>query len=115
MIKYGIKLVISLCLIGAIFLNFPSNALANMDNWKVTGSIENNTGNWVYYAYTAANAIFQTIHFSRHVDIPREDHMATNDNLYYYYGFTGTFNTQNIPENIRKALTDAWRDYFSVR
>jgi hypothetical protein len=86
-----------------------------MSDWRITGHIENNTGDWVYYAYTAANALFQTIHFSRHVDAPRDDHMATNDNLYYYYGFTGTFNTQNMPQNIREALTAAWRDYFSTR
>ncbi len=45
-----------------------------MTDWKVTGNIEHNNGNWVYYAYTAANALFQAVHFSRNVDVPRNDH-----------------------------------------
>ncbi len=115
MIKLGIKFVISFFLISAIFLNSPSDALANMSSWSTTGSRENNTGNWVYYVYTAANALYQGIHFSRHVDSPGNDHMATNDGLYYYFGYTGTFNTPNIPGNIRQELVQAWRDYFTVR
>lgn len=86
----------------------------SMSDWKVTGSRENLTGNWVYYAYTAANALFRAIHFSRHVDIGGEDHMATNDNHYYYYGWTKTYNDNNMPDQYKDALKKAWEDYFKV-
>lgn len=115
MIKRGIKFVISFFLISAIFFNFSSNALANMGNWKITSALENLTGNWVYYVYSAANVIYQGIHFSRHMDNPYDDHMATNDRMYYYYGNTESFNTPNIPPQTRDKLINAWRDYFSVR
>ncbi|WP_445249343.1 hypothetical protein [Microcoleus sp. OTE_8_concoct_300] len=114
MIKRGIKFVISFFFISAIFFNFPSNALANMGDWKLTNAKENLTGNWVYYVYSAANALYQGIHFSRHVDNSYDDHIATDDRMYYYYGNTRSFNTPNIPQQIRDTLIKAWQDYFSV-
>ena len=87
----------------------------SMSDWHITNARENNTGNWVYYVASAALSLFQNIHFSRHVDIPGQDHMATNDNRYYYYGYTGTFNTPNMPAAIRDALVQAWNNYFTVR
>ncbi|MFF9480571.1 hypothetical protein [Streptomyces sp. NPDC014733] len=84
-----------------------------MSDWTISNSKENNTGNWVYYVCTVF-AQFANIHFSRHVDVPGQDHMATNDNQYYYYGVTGTFNTPNMPASVRQALVDAWNNYFTV-
>lgn len=87
-----------------------------MNNWHITNAMENQTGNWVYYICTAVGA-FANLHFSRHVDNPADDHMATNDRSYYYYGLTGTFNqaAQQATPAIRQALVDAWNDYFTVR
>ena len=85
-----------------------------MSDWKITNAIENQTGNWVYYIYTGAITALQNIHFSRHIDQIGEDHMATNDGNYYYYGFTGTFNTNDISEYIRDALVNAWNNYFQA-
>lgn len=87
-----------------------------MQDWRPTNAMENLTGNWVYYACTAVNA-FANIHFSRHVDNGADDHMATNDGAYYYYGVTGTFNqaARQADQSIRQALYDAWQDYFNVR
>ncbi|AJT66371.1 hypothetical protein [Streptomyces chattanoogensis] len=87
-----------------------------MQDWRPTNAMENLTGNWVYYVCTAVNA-FANIHFSRHVDNSAEDHMATNDGAYYYYGVTGTFNqaAQHADQSIRQALYDAWQDYFKVQ
>lgn len=86
-----------------------------MNDWRITNSMENLTGNWVYYIHIAGQIVLQNIHFSRHVDAPGDDHMATNDGQYYYYGFTGTFNDVNMPQAIRDALVEAWENYFSVR
>jgi len=87
----------------------------SMTDWKITGNRENRTGNWVYYVASAALHAFHDIHFSRHVDNHFEDHMATNDNKYYYFGNTGTFNTPRMPDAIRDTLVQAWNNYFSVR
>ncbi|MFB6784525.1 hypothetical protein ACFCX0_46515 [Streptomyces sp. NPDC056352] len=86
-----------------------------MQNWRITNAMENVTGNWVYYICTAVTA-FSNLHFSRHVDNPSDDHMATNDGAYYYYGATGTFNqaAQYADQSVRQALVDAWNDYFRV-
>lgn len=86
----------------------------SMSDWKISNSSENNTGNWVYYVCTVL-AQFANIHFSRHVDNPADDHMATNDNQYYYYGVTGTFNAaaQHAPQAVRDTLVQAWQNYFS--
>jgi hypothetical protein len=86
----------------------------SMSDWGITNAIENLTGNWVYYIYTAGQVAYQNIHFSRYMDDPSRDHMATNDNQYYYYGFTGTYNTNDMPQDIREALLAAWNSYFSV-
>ncbi len=86
-----------------------------MDNWRITNAMENATGNWVYYICTAV-ASFANLHFSRHVDNPAEDHMATNDGAFYYYGVTGTFNqaAQHADQSVRQMLIDAWNDYFTT-
>ncbi|MEH1938946.1 MAG: hypothetical protein V7L01_01835 [Nostoc sp.] len=117
MIKRGIKFVISFFLICVILLNFPSNALANMDDWRISNAVENNTGNWVYYVYNGANALFASYHMSRNADNRSRDHMATfvNGITYYYFGNTGTFNIPNLPANIAQTLVNAWRDYYNVR
>jgi hypothetical protein len=87
-----------------------------MSDWKITGALENLTGNWVYYVCNGV-AAFAGLHMSRHVDNPGEDHVATNDGRYYYYGFTGTFNVaaQHAGEAVRQSLVNAWKDYFTVR
>jgi hypothetical protein len=86
-----------------------------MQDWRIANAMENLTGNWVYYA-CATVAAFANIHFSRHVDNPSDDHMATNDGAYYYYGVTGTFNqaAQHAAPAVRQMLVDAWNDYFRV-
>ena len=86
----------------------------SMSDWKITGQMENMTGNWVYYV--SEIAAFAAVHMSRHVDNPRDDHMATSDGL-YYFGFTGTFNVaaQHASQAARQMLVDAWNDYFNVR
>ncbi|WP_422884764.1 hypothetical protein [Nannocystis pusilla] len=88
----------------------------SMNDWKIANALENLTGNWVYYVCNTI-AAFANIHFSRHVDNPGDDHMATNDNEYYYYGYTGIFSHRGggaVPQAIRDALYQAWRNYFQV-
>ncbi|MDI5963447.1 hypothetical protein POF50_008150 [Streptomyces sp. SL13] len=87
-----------------------------MSDWKITGAMENLTGDWVYYVCTGV-AAFAQLHMSRHVDSPGDDHMATNDRRYYYYGVTGTFNAaaRAAPQAVRQLLVDAWRNYYSVQ
>ncbi|MGA5702423.1 hypothetical protein [Peterkaempfera bronchialis] len=88
----------------------------SMSDWKITGQLENLTGNWVYYVCSGI-AAFANLHLSRHVDNPGQDHVATNNGEYYYYGVTGTFNqaAQHAPQAVRQALVDAWNNYFTVR
>jgi hypothetical protein len=85
-----------------------------MNNWQIT-SFKPAWGatavGWVYYISQA----FANIHFSRSVDDPFRDHMATNDAHYYYFGHDGTFNTANIPQTIKDQLVKAWNDYFTVQ
>ncbi|MCL6293908.1 hypothetical protein [Jejuia spongiicola] len=83
-----------------------------MTDWKISNYTDplhiNQT--WVYYT----NPNFPNIHMSRSVDNPNQDHMATNNRLYYYYGVTNTFNVFGIPLVVQTNLTDAWKDYFTV-
>ena len=84
----------------------------SMINWVVSNYIDSSlTGTWVYYV----NPNFPGIHFSRLVDDPNRDHMATNNRAYYYYGRTRTFNTPAVPPEIQHVLINAWHDYFTVR
>ena len=88
----------------------------SMSDWTIANAMENLTGNWVYYVCTSV-AAFASLHMSRHVGSHGEDHVATNDGLYYYYGVTGTFNqaAQHAPQAVRQMLVDAWENYFAVR
>ena len=86
----------------------------SMSDWSVSNSVDIPTAGWVYYVYTAGSTIFSTIHMSRNIDDPFADHMATNDRMYYYYGYTESFNTNNIPEQIASLLKQAWSNYFTV-
>jgi len=82
-----------------------------MDNWEVTTYRDSTlTGIWVYYK----NPNFANIHFSRCVDDPNRDHMATDDRAYYYFGMTQTFNTPAVPEATQRILISAWQDYFTL-
>ena len=82
-----------------------------MINWVISNYKDRSlTGAWVYYL----NPNFPGIHFSRSVDDPRLDHMATNDGQYYYFGVTKTFNTHTTPLETQLTLIAAWRDYFTV-
>jgi hypothetical protein len=81
-----------------------------MGDWSITGAIENNTGDWVYYE----NPNFQGIHFSRHVDNHDEDHMGDGQGR-YYYGVTGTYNGAALASGaVQAELLRAWEDYFTV-
>lgn len=88
-----------------------------MNNWNIANwspAWGPNAVGWVYYVAQA----FANVHFSRSVDDPSLDHMATNDEpKYYYYGNSSPpgFNNNNVPQNIRDLLVKAWQDYFTVR
>ncbi|MEM8723249.1 MAG: hypothetical protein AAGE84_28850 [Cyanobacteria bacterium P01_G01_bin.39] len=85
-----------------------------MNNWKIVNYIDpvlENRKSWVYYK----NFEFQNIHFSRCIANSNQDHMATDDHEYYYYGVTKSFNKRNIPDDIKNLLVRGWNNYFSVR
>jgi hypothetical protein len=84
----------------------------SMSDWRPNNMSANE---WVYYVYTAGVAAFNALHMSRNPFDSMQDHMATNDNQFYYYGNTGTFNTPNIPAAIRSALQGAWSDFYTVQ
>jgi hypothetical protein len=82
-----------------------------MIDWVIANHTDEHLiGTWVYYI----SPNFPGIHFSRSVDDPNRDHMATNDGAYYYFGVTRTFNTPTTPLETQLALIAAWRDYFTV-
>jgi hypothetical protein len=84
----------------------------SMSDWRPN----NMSGNeWVYYVYAAGVAAFRALHMSRNPFDVFQDHMATNDNQYYYYGNTNSFNTPNMPQNVRDTLVAAWRDFYTVQ
>jgi hypothetical protein len=83
-----------------------------MSDWRQNNMAPNE---WVYYVYTAGVAAFQALHMTRNPFDSMQDHMATNDNQYYYYGNTDSFNTASMPDVVRNALVAAWRDFYTVR
>ncbi len=82
-----------------------------MTDWKVTNYTDSTLNNtWVY----KENPGFPNIHMSASVDQPTKTHMATNDGLYYYYGFTKTFNL-GVPLVTQQQLMSAWDNYYTVK
>ncbi|WP_211830367.1 hypothetical protein [Kistimonas asteriae] len=83
-----------------------------MPDWIVSNFEDDSLNeSWVYYK----NKNYAEIHFSRSIDEPVRDHMATDDRKFYYFGHTKTFNRDDVPSNIINRLVNAWDDYFTVR
>lgn len=75
-------------------------------NWVITNYKDPSLkGTWEFYV----NPNFPGIHFSRCVDNPKLDHMATNDGSHYYFGVTRTFQYIDYVLDTQLTLNAAWR------
>lgn len=81
-----------------------------MDDWTVSNYQDPQYGEtWVY----KQNPRFPNIHFSFSVSHYNDSHVATDDRVSYYFGFTNTFNA-NHRQADEVILRNAWNDYYTI-